>query len=156
MIEIKNFCEAHMEDVCRIENACFSVPWSKQSFEDAMKSASSLFLVAENDGVVVGYICALSVADEGEIAVIATDESSRRLGVASLLLERAIDIFLKNGTKSLFLEVRKSNSAAIALYKKFGFAEIGERHAYYTHPTEDALIMKLNLQKGPFYANTRA
>ena len=89
----------------------------------------------------VGYAGLLVVADEGYITNVAVDPACRRQGVANQLLQ-VFDSFARgNHLAFLTLEVRPSNAAAIALYKGFGFAEVGRRRNYYDLPKEDALIL---------------
>ena len=101
---------------------------------------------SEEEGNVLGYAGLHAVLDEGYIDNIAVHPDARRHGVASALL----DVFCRFGAVNLAfltLEVRTSNTAAIALYKKFGFRQAGLRPGYYQKPREDALIMTREFSK---------
>ena len=90
---------------------------------------------------VIGYAGLLVAADEGYITNVAVDPSRRRQGVAAQLLQVFDNFALGNQLAFLTLEVRPSNTAAIALYQGFGFREVGRRRNYYDLPKEDALIL---------------
>ena len=83
----------------------------------------------------------LVAADEGFITNVAVDPSRRRQGVAAQLLQVFDNFARGNQLAFLTLEVRPSNTAAIALYQGFGFREVGRRRNYYDLPKEDALIL---------------
>ncbi len=93
------------------------------------------------DGALRGYAAGTVVADEGEVLNLAVAPAFRRRGVARLLLTALLDALHARGAQSLFLEVRASNAAALALYRAFGFRELGRRIAYYRAPREDAITM---------------
>jgi ribosomal-protein-alanine N-acetyltransferase len=84
-------------------------------------------------------------ADEGEIADLAVAPWARRRGVGGLLLDLAAADARDVGVRTLYLEVRESNAAAIALYESRGFGTIGRRRQYYRHPMEDALVLRRDL-----------
>jgi len=118
-------------DVYGIEKQCFSLPWSKDAIEKGIGS----WLVAHIDGEVAGYLGFFVVENECNITNLAVKNEHRRKGIAKTLLY-ALDYPV------VFLEVRASNAAAIALYEKCGFIRIGVRKNFYSHPTEDAILMK--------------
>ena len=80
--------------------------------------------------------------DECELLYIAVDQAERGKGFAKMLMEHCHKELAALGAKSFFLEVRKSNAVAIALYKKLGYEKISERKKYYSDG-EDAMVMKL-------------
>jgi ribosomal-protein-alanine N-acetyltransferase len=90
---------------------------------------------------IIGFIILRRVADEGELLQIAVDRAFRRQGTADAMIGAALGWAKENAIKAVFLEVRKSNEAAIALYKKHGFKQAGRRKDYFTEPVEDAVIM---------------
>ena len=139
---------ANVRDVAAIERACFSVPWSVDLLEQELynESASYILAVAE-DGTALGYAALSVILDEGSVDRIAVLPEYRRQGVADALL----DVFVRFGRVNLAfltLEVRESNAAAIALYRKHGFAEVGRRKNYYTDPKEDAVLLTLEWDDG--------
>ena len=134
---------ADVEAVSELDKRCFKIPWSKKAFYDEMENDIALYLLAKENGIVVGYAGLWHIADQGDITNIAVDESYRRKGIGSMLLTALIKRARADKCILLTLEVRKSNYAAQALYEKFGFKRIGERKRYYSYNGEDALIMSL-------------
>ena len=135
--------------IAEIERASFGDPWSRQSFATLLANAHVFFRVASFDGPgtarpsgVVGYVIAWFVVDEAEIANLAVEPHGRRCGIGSLLLDAAIGAADAKGIRAVFLEVRESNGSARSLYASRGFREVGRRRAYYTHPREDALVLR--------------
>ena len=147
--EIVPMDRSHIPQIAALERACFSDPWSENLLEDALFDPQASFIVAqdsEEEGNVLGYAGLHAVLDEGYIDNIAVNPDARRHGVASALL----DVFCRFGAANLAfltLEVRKSNTAAIALYEKNGFQWAGLRPGYYQHPREDAVIMTREFKK---------
>jgi ribosomal-protein-alanine N-acetyltransferase len=106
------------------------------------------FFVAEDaEGHVAGYAVLNRAVGEGQLLDIAVRKASRGKGIGDMLMSALVGYHRDKGDKLLMLEVRKSNTAAKSLYEKYGFAESGTRKNYYTHPTEDAVLMDLRLEK---------
>lgn len=132
----------HLDQVAELERICFSDPWSRQMLSEHLENECAATLVAAGrDGTVLGYAGVLVILDEGYITNIAVRPEYRRQGVASELLEVFRRFAEGNRLSFLTLEVRASNDAAQALYRKHGFAEVGRRRNYYDHPKEDAVLM---------------
>ena len=133
----------HIKEIAQIERQCFSMPWSESALEEELYIPQASFIVAQRaDGAVLGYAGLHVAADEGYIDNIAVREDYRRQGIADDLL----DVFVRFGAANLAfltLEVQPSNQAAIDLYFKHGFAQVGRRKDYYENPREDAIIMTL-------------
>ena len=131
-----------------IENACFSLPWTREQLENQMRADNCVFLAAldENGETVMGYIGLMTVLDEGYISNVAVSSRYRRRGVASALITALVER-TKDSLAFLTLEVRESNRAAIGLYQKHGFEIVGKRKNYYDRPKEAALLMTLFLKK---------
>ncbi len=144
---IRNMMLEDVEKVWYIEQAVFSQPWSRQGFVDALNLKDTVFLVAEGEeadqcnGAVLGYLGMYVSVGEGEITNVAVDDRYRRKGVGEALLRHSIEICKKRGILRLVLEVRYHNEAAIRLYGKMGFSEVGIRKGFYEMPKEDARIM---------------
>lgn len=130
-----------IDEVCRIEDASFSVPWSRNSFAEALADENNFLLVCEADGKIAGYADTWCVLDEATITNIAVREDLRGQGIGAQLLKEALDEAKERGISAVTLEVRKSNEPAIKLYNRFGFESVGIRPGYYEKPTEDAIIM---------------
>ena len=142
MSDIRILCESDLAQVAEIERLCFGEPWSEKSLELLLRDAN-FGLVALCDGRVAAYVGVISVAPEGEITNVATHPDFRRRGLASALLEALKKEAAERGIESIFLEVRRSNTAARELYQKQGFEVIGERKGFYSNPKEDAILMVL-------------
>lgn len=136
--------EMQLEDldaVCDIENASFTIPWSRNLFAEALADGNNFLLVCEAEGKIAGYADTWYVLDEATITNIAVREDLRGRGIGALLLESALDEAKKRNISAVTLEVRKSNEPAIKLYNSFGFEAAGIRPGYYEKPAEDAIIM---------------
>lgn len=132
---------SHLDAVAALERICFSKPWPKSMLEDELYNPNVSLVVAEGeDGAVLGYGEIGVVLDEGCLEKIAVDPAYRRQGVAEAILSAYLR-FGRAKLAFLTLEVRASNEAAIGLYKKLGFEEVGRRKGYYTEPKEDAVLM---------------
>ena len=132
---------ACLDAVSALEAECFSHPWSKKSLEESLGRDNSLFLVAVENGAVIGYAGMEVIVDEGYIFNVAVSPDFRRRGVGFALVRELVTCGMKNSLCFITLEVRESNAAAISLYSKFGFIKAGERKNYYSDPTENAVIM---------------
>ena len=142
MIKIMKMCPEHVQAIAELEKVCFSAPWSERSIASELTNPLALWLVAENDGKVIGYIGSQSVLDEADMMNIAVSQDFRRLGVAETLVNSLIAQLRDGGVHSLCLEVRESNEPAKSLYKKLGFEQVGRRPNYYLNPKEAALILR--------------
>lgn len=136
----------HLESIFKIESESFSDPWSEQAFLGMIDSPLAILLVGlGSEGQVVGYAAATAAWEDGEILNVAVDRDSRGEGTGGLLLDAAIASLKDQLVGRVFLEVRESNEAAIALYRSRGFAEMSVRRNYYKHPVENALVMRMDL-----------
>ncbi|MBO4853890.1 MAG: ribosomal protein S18-alanine N-acetyltransferase [Oscillospiraceae bacterium] len=140
-VRIVPMCDDNLDELEKLEKICFSRPWSKKMLAEELENQCAAFLVAVSGTQVVGYAGLLVVADEGYITNVAVFPAYRRRGVAQQLIA-VFDRFARgNRLAFLTLEVRPSNTAAIALYQSAGFREVGRRRNYYDLPKEDALIL---------------
>lgn len=140
-IKLEPMEERHIDDLVAIEQACFSRPWSHDGFLGELENDTAVFYAAVCGERAVGYIGFHKVLDECYVANIAVLPEFRRNGIGAVMLNKAIAYCEEASAAFLSLEVRKSNVAAIALYKKFGFEAVGERKNFYSAPIEDACIM---------------
>ncbi len=135
---VREMLESDIPAVCEIEKECFTAEaWSEESFSYRLGKPQFISLVAVESGEVVGYIAATEISDEQYLDSLAVRADKRGKGVATSLMKAAF-----NRKKSVFLEVRESNMAAISLYKKLGFSEYAIRRSYYDNPTENAIMMR--------------
>lgn len=136
-VTVEKMNESHLDDVAKIENACFAHPWSRKDLGAQLSIDTSHFIVASLNGRAVGYMGLQIFSGEGYVTNVAVLPEYRRRGIAEALVTAQ----MKNDMRFITLEVRKSNAAAIALYEKSGFENVGIRPKFYTDPTEDAVIM---------------
>lgn len=148
-LRIVPMTEVHLPQVAALEKICFPAdPWSEALFREALENPRVSVLVAQGgDGAILGYAVLSVVLDEGNLDNIAVAPEARRQGVADALLN-VLTGFGQAHLAVLMLEVRSSNSPAIALYEKHGFAAVGRRKNYYDAPREDAILMTLELEHG--------
>ena len=142
MMEIVKMNETHVAPIAELEKLCFSDPWSENSIAYELTSRLSYWLVAVEDGEVVGYIGSQSVLGESDMMNVAVHPDHRRKGIAEALVSALAADLKTMDNVCLTLEVRASNDPAIALYEKLGFAQVGLRKNYYRNPKEDALILR--------------
>ncbi len=139
-----------LQEVLAIESLSFSEPWTEEMFLHELPSDGiSHVLVARTDegsgARIAGFLCAWVVGGELHINNLAVHPGYRRRGVASQLLEEMLCRAKALGATAGYLEVRASNEAAIALYQRYGFKEVGRRRNYYDHPREDGTLMRKEL-----------
>ena len=132
----------HVPTVASLEAICFSDPWSEKSVASELDNPLSLWLVAEEEGGVVGYVGSQTVLDETDMMNVAVHPDHRRKGIAAALIEALIPALKARGSRCLTLEVRESNAPAVALYASLGFERIGLRKNYYRNPRENAIILR--------------
>ena len=121
--------------------------WSEKSLVESM--SSGMAWIAEQDGVVDGFLVGRCAADEFEILNLAVASAHRRRGIAGRLVNEALLSSINSGARRAYLEVRASNEAAISLYSRRGFNASGRRRAYYKRPVEDAILFSLHLNEIP-------
>ena len=134
-----------IKDIAELEKVCFSDPWSENSIASELENRLSYWLVAEEDGRVVGYVGSQSVLDGADVMNLAVSPEFRRQGIGEALVKALVAHLQQKGIIALMLEVRVSNTPAIALYQSLGFVQVGRRPRYYHNPREDALIMRKEL-----------
>jgi ribosomal-protein-alanine N-acetyltransferase len=121
---------------------CFAAAWDAPAIARLLATPGAFALIAQADGVPVGFVIARQAADELEIVSIGVLPPARRAGAARALLQAAFA--RAAGAATCFLEVAEGNAAARALYLRLGFAQAGRRPRYYGD--EDALVLRLPLR----------
>jgi ribosomal-protein-alanine N-acetyltransferase len=144
-VTIREMSTDDVHVISDIEKVSYTMPWSETSFLGEVYSRHSITRVAELNGKIVAYICIKQVADEGVLMNLTVHPDCRRKGIANMLFSNTIEDLRRNGCRFLFLEVRISNIAAKKLYEKLNFKVVGTRKDYYLRPTEDAIVMMLDL-----------
>lgn len=150
VLEIRHRTRPMREDdlprVHRIELASYDFPWSLGNFRDSMHAGYSTW-VREADDEVIGYYVLMVAAGEAHLLNLAIAPLWRGHGLGRELLAHSLDCARDHRAEVMFLEVRPSNVAALALYRSVGFVELAVRRAYYPgrNGREDAIIMKREL-----------
>jgi [ribosomal protein S18]-alanine N-acetyltransferase len=142
-VELRPLQLRDLNAIERIERASYPTPWSRSMFASELAKPSSICLGAfdiETDEL-AGYLVISRYVDAWHVMNVAVAPSHRRRGVATTLLERLFELTVGRGRRGYTLEVRVSNTDAIALYERLGFKARGVRRGYYTDNREDALIM---------------
>ncbi len=133
--------KGHLNQVVELSKASFTHPWSAQSWEEALYNDSMSVLVAQGEDETVLAVGAVrAVLDEGCLEMIAVRPDLRRQGMGEDILGVFVR-FAATHLAFLTLEVRESNQAAIGLYEKLGFAQVGRRKNYYQELGEDAILL---------------
>lgn len=149
MTEVRKMQTEDLDAVAKIEKETFSMPWSKKGFKDSLDADNTTYLTALSDGKVIGYCGFLQVLDEAEITNVAIDKDSRQKGAGYHMMAELLKCAREKGVCQILLEVRKSNVAAIKLYKKLGFSEESVRKNFYDNPREDGVVMWKRWQQFP-------
>ena len=141
-----------LEPVLAIEQRSFRWPWGRLSFEGELSCQNACNYIVKSgapgtDDQVIAYAFCRRAADELHLLKVAVSPAWRRHGIATRLLEHCFAIAAKQGATSVHLEVRPSNTPAIALYLKLGFEVVGRRQKYYAETKEDAVMMIKNLKE---------
>ncbi len=141
-MKIEEFKMQDVQEVLKL-HADVSDGWGiKGLINDAQNSHTKSFIVRNGSGV-IAYISYLNIED-AELVFVCVDKNHRRKGVAEFLIKETIKII---NPPLVVLEVRSQNTAAIDLYKKLGFNQIGVRKNFYSFPDDDALVLELILKE---------
>lgn len=138
-----------LEQVLEIERRSFACPWSRLSFESELQGpgADHFVIRQPESGAVAAYIFFRRIADEVHIFRIAVAPAWRRRGMGAQLVDACLQAAGQGGARTVLLEMRPSNTEAMALYRRFGFRMVGSRPGYYTDRREDALILQKRLKE---------
>ena len=141
---IRPASQADVAVVAVIERASFGDPWSAEAFRELLEMRDAIFLVAtrRSPETVAGYVIARVVADEADVLNLAVSPAERGRGLGGELLDAGLAAVIDKGAREVFLEVRESNVAALALYGSREFMTISRRGRYYRNPVEDALLLR--------------
>lgn len=135
--------EKHIQGAAIVEQTCFSQPWSEGSFLGELLRGDTAMFAAVSQGKVIGWAGLEYVCGEGSVTNIAVLPDFRGNGIGEALTHMLIQRSRELSLSRLTLEVRQSNSAAVALYEKLGFLHIGKRPDFYSYPREAALMMNI-------------
>ncbi|HEX8989714.1 MAG TPA: ribosomal protein S18-alanine N-acetyltransferase [Rhodocyclaceae bacterium] len=145
-LEYRPMLPGDLDAVMAIENEIYPFPWTRGNFADSLASRYEA-CIALRDGVLTGYAVMMMVIDEAHLLNISIALGQQRRGLGGELLDHLFDTARAAGAARMLLEVRPSNVAGIALYRRFGFREIGRRRGYYpAHGgREDGIVMERGL-----------
>ena len=131
-----------------IENDCYAFPWSRGNFVDSLAAGYWLRGLHGGNGQLLGYMVAMSGADEMHLLNITVARAQQGRGHARCMLDALVAHCAERHARTLWLEVRAGNARAQAIYRRYGFVEVGVRKGYYPAPQgrrEDALVMSLDI-----------
>jgi ribosomal-protein-alanine N-acetyltransferase len=143
-LRFESLQESHLPSILAIEQTTNSAPWSERSFQNELGHKHGVFLVAIEDGQVIGYGGVWLVIDEAHVTTISVSEAFRRRGVGTRLMIELLSRAKAAGMLCSTLEVRASNLPAVKLYENLGYAVTATRKGYYPDNNEDALVMWLH------------
>ena len=140
-VTIRRMTWLDVEEVTKVEEASFSIPWTKEAFMNEMlRNEQAIYFVAVHEKRVIGFVGVWKIVDEGHITNIAVLPEFRGQGIGQKLLTQLVAYANEQDLIGLTLEVRVSNIGAQKLYEQFGFQQAGRRKRYYQDNNEDAYI----------------
>ena len=144
--QFRPMLESDLDAVIAIEPTIYLHPWTRGNFNDSLKSGHQAWVLTRQDEI-IGYSLMSMVLDEAELLNISVAAPHQQQGLGRLLLAHMLEHAITLGAAMMFLEVRASNAAAIALYERASFVEVNVRRGYYPaeNGREDAVIMKVTL-----------
>lgn len=135
-------------EVLAIENDVYPHPWTRGNFLDSLYSGYDTWTLREESGALVGYFLLMLAVDEAHLLNISVRRDLHGRGVGRMQLDKVVALAREKGMSSVLLEVRPSNQRALAIYRRYGFTEIGKRKGYYPAAggtREDAIVMRFHL-----------
>lgn len=153
LYRLRDMTVPDLSEVMRIERGSYQLPWTEKIFSDCLEVGYQT-VVAEADQQLHGFVVYSVAVGESHILNLCVDPDHRHCGIAETLMHQAMANAVVCGAQTMFLEVRESNLAAIALYEKLQFSETGRRENYYNVAgsntcREDALLMARDLSGSP-------
>ncbi|HWX00537.1 ribosomal protein S18-alanine N-acetyltransferase [Collimonas sp.] len=137
-----------LDEVVAIEKSVYSHPWTHGNFVDSIQSGYQCWVLRDADSVLLGYFFMMAALDEAHLLNISVHGDMHRRGIGKMLLDKVCILAHQQQMQSVLLEVRPSNTRAIGIYQRYGFAEIGRRRDYYPaadNQREEAIVMRLFL-----------
>lgn len=147
---VRKLTEKDISGILELEQSLATAPhWHRQDYELCLSEEEDrltrIALVLETGGILAGFAVAVQLAGEAELESICVAAEKQGKGAGAKLLSAILEELRKSGIDRVFLEVRPSNAAAIALYRRLGFVSVGRRPRYYSSPVEDAIHMQRDL-----------
>lgn len=141
LLTFEKMTEADLDAVSSMEARTFSMPWTRDDYKQMLVCKDAVYVVAKEDGAIVGSHGVRNILSEGEITNVMVDKPYRGRAISYPMLMELLKQGEAIGIKEFFLEVRQSNEPAIKLYTKCGFQVEGVRKNLYERPVENGLIM---------------
>ena len=138
--------ERDIEEVLELEECVYPHPWSRGNFVDSLTSGYQAWVLRDQRADLLGYFLLMTIVDEAHLLNVAVSAEIQGQGLGRFLLNQAVACARGLGMESVLLEVRPSNTRALEIYRRYGFAEIGRRKGYYPAADgqrEDAIVMRL-------------
>ena len=136
--------EEDVDNIVALEAECMPHPWVRDDIRSLITDDKKIAVAAEEDGLIAGYVGASFVLDEAEIGNICVSSAYRRRGIAAALLRELEKELRSQGVSVIFLEVENTNTGAIALYEREGFAMYNKHNDYYGQG-RDALLYRKDI-----------
>ena len=136
-----------IDEVHAVETQVYPFPWTRGNFQDALQAGNIAWLLRADAGELVAYCVTMMAIDEAHLLNLSVAAGRQRRGYGWKMLDWAARCAFEYGARSMLLEARPSNGAALRLYARYGFQRIGVRRGYYpaVSEREDALVMRLTL-----------
>ncbi|HPW45483.1 MAG TPA: ribosomal protein S18-alanine N-acetyltransferase [bacterium] len=144
-LNIVRFDPSQLDEIMKIEVEAFTLPWSRQSYEEVVALDTVEMWVAKSGDEVVAYMLIQRIYDEMELHTFAVKSSWRRKGIGRRMLNKMLDLARGYDVERIYLLVRHYNVSAKNLYESLGFKIIGVRKNYYQDDGADALVMCMNV-----------
>jgi ribosomal-protein-alanine N-acetyltransferase len=139
--------EKDLDEVVAVEQEVYPFPWTRGNFSDALQAGYSAWVLRDASGHVVAYTVMMIALDEAHLLNLSVAREAQRTGLGWRTLDWMADVARGYGVRTMLLEVRPSNEAALLLYQRYGFDRIGVRRGYYpaVGGREDAVVMRISL-----------
>ncbi len=139
--------ERDLDDVVVAEKEIYPFPWTRGNFADSLSAGYSCWVLRNTAGRLQAYAVVMIALDEAHLLNLSVAQGHQRSGLGWRTLEWIADVARDHGARTLLLEVRPTNPAALRLYDRYGFQRIGVRRGYYPahHGREDAIVMRISL-----------
>lgn len=148
-VEIKNTKELSATELSQLHFQCFPRGWNSEEFQSYLENPIMHFFCAYHKEQLAGFLLLQVIEEDAEILTFCVSPNLRGQGVGQFLLKKAIANFSNNGGKEIILDVSKTNTIAIHIYRHFGFQPFAIRERYYKPfqgIQEDAVVMKLKIK----------
>lgn len=149
-VTFRPMTDADIPVVIELERAIYPQPWSEGVFNDELRLANRVYVVAEHDGALLGFAGLMLIEEDAHVTTLAVKDEIRKGGLGTRLMLQLISAGLEQGARNLTLEVRATNEGAQRLYNRFGMVAVGLRKHYYRD--DDAVIMWATDIDQPDYA----